>query len=229
MKVLVIAPHADDEILGVGGTISRLINEGADVYVAVITSFHEGLREYGSTGLARREAIGAHEFLGVKETILVRDIPAVKVDVTPHMQVNKAIRDLVVKTNPDVMFIPFAGDIHKDHRLIFESCMVAVRPNSDIFPARVYAYETLSETNWNAPYLSPPFTPNLFIDITDHLERKIQAFEKFNSQVRTFPHERSSEAIKILAKYRGATAGLQAAEAFVLIRGISKQNEELHI
>ena len=116
--------------------------------------------------------------------------------------------------------MPFPGDIHRDHQLVFEAAMVAARPAGPVYPLRILAYETLSETNWNAPFLTPAFTPNVFIDIAETLETKLAAFAAFASQVRAFPAERSVEALSALARLRGATVHRAAAEAFVLVREV---------
>ncbi|NTV73836.1 MAG: PIG-L family deacetylase, partial [Holophaga sp.] len=115
----------------------------------------------------------------------------------------------------------FPGDLHRDHQLVFHSALVAARPGSAGFPRRLYAYETLSETNWNAPQLTPGFIPNHFVDISGTLEDKLDAFALFRSQVRPPPHERSLETLRALAVLRGATVGLAAAEAFVTIRTVA--------
>jgi LmbE family N-acetylglucosaminyl deacetylase len=121
---------------------------------------------------------------------------------------------------PSVVYVPFAHDVHLDHQRVFLSAMVAVRPTSASAPRAVYAYETVSETNWNAPYLTAAFSPNVFVDIGDYLETKIEALQVFATQMRPFPSERSIEAIRALAMLRGATVTRTAAEAFVLIREI---------
>ena len=121
---------------------------------------------------------------------------------------------------PDVIFAPHLGDIHLDHQLSFLSTLVASRPHQSDYPATILAYETLSETNWNAPYLTPPFIPNVFVDITDTLDAKLAAFGKFPSQVKPAPHERSVETLRALATLRGGTIHRHAAEGFVLIRSV---------
>jgi len=138
-----------------------------------------------------------------------------------HRALNAMLLDAVRTLAPDELYLPFLGDVHRDHQLVFQSALVAARPCRPGFPRRLYAYETLSETNWNAPYLTPAFTPNHFVDITATLEDKLEAFALFRSQVRPRPHERSLEALRALATLRGATVGLGAAEAFVTIRTVA--------
>jgi LmbE family N-acetylglucosaminyl deacetylase len=148
------------------------------------------------------------------------EFPAAGLDTVPHGAVNAALDRLMVEIAPDTLFLPFNGDIHLDHQLIFSSSLVAARPNKATYPTRVCAYETLSETNWNAPYLTPSFLPTLYVDIAATLERKLDAMRAFASQLRPFPNERSLEALEALARLRGATVHRPAAEAFVVVREV---------
>lgn len=218
-RILVVAPHPDDEVLGVGGTIAKSVAAGDEVHVVIVTkgfppAFDE---EFIATG--RREAKDAHAKLGVTDTIFL-DLPAAALDSVGHRELNARLTEVIHHLRPGVLYIPFNGDIHADHQLIFQSCLVAARPNGGYTPRAIYAYEALSETNWNAPYLTPNFVPNVFVDISDHLDAKIEAMRTFASQIKPSPHERSAEAIVALATLRGATISRRAAEAFVLIREI---------
>lgn len=216
-KALVIAPHPDDEILGVGATMSKMVSAGNEVYVCVVTKGTEPKYSKESVLKTRKETIRAHEILGVTETFFL-DFPAAELDRVPEAELGKSISDLVQRIKPDVLFIPFSGDVHFDHQKVALACMVAARPHREFYPEKIYAYETLSETNWNAPYLAENFVPNVYVDITGFVESKIKAMKCFESQLYDFPHERSIESIEVLAKHRGCTINRPAAEAFVLIR-----------
>jgi len=218
--VLVIAPHPDDEILGCGGTIARLSAAGHDVHVAIATRGAPLRYSEEDVERVREEAAAAHALLGVARTHHL-DHPAAELDRVPHAELNAAMGALFATVKPDTVFLPFVGDIHLDHQLIFRSALVAARPNGWSYPARLYAYETLSETNWSAPYVEPGFAPSVFIDIHETLERKLDAFACYRSQCRVFPNERSPEALRALATLRGATVHRRAAEAFLLIREVS--------
>ena len=219
MNVLVIAPHGDDEVLGVGGTIARFANERATVTVAILTGgFPPDYEDEEEAGI-RREAVRAHEMLKVSETVYL-DFPAARLDTVAHRDLNKKLGDLYQRLNPEYVFVPFLGDVHLDHQAAFQSAMVMCRPNSGHRPRSVLAYETVSETNWNAPPLTPGFLPNTYIDISDYLETKLRAFEAYQSQVKSFPHERSLETLRALAMLRGSTVGFSAAEAFVALRNL---------
>lgn len=216
-RTLIIAPHPDDEVLGVGGTMARIAQSGQDVYVAVVTTGKPPAYDAESVARVRAEAAQAHKILGVKETRWL-DLPAAQLTEVANAQLNSAIRSVVVDVAPQTVFAPFPGDIHIDHQLVFLSTLVASRPHQAEFPKTLLAYETLSETNWNAPYITPPFVPNLFLDIETTLDKKLAAMRAFSSQLRAAPHERSLEALQALATLRGATVHRRAAEAFVLVR-----------
>ncbi|WBU56502.1 PIG-L deacetylase family protein [Paracoccus sediminicola] len=215
--VLVIAPHPDDEILGVGGTMARLSDAGAELHVAIVTTGRAPRFPEDQVAKVRAEAKAAHDSLGVTQTHYL-DCPAAELGEYAHTELNRAISAVVQQVDPRTIFAPHPGDIHLDHQLSFLSALVASRPHQPRYPARIFAYETLSETNWNAPYLTPGFLPNLFIDISDTLQRKLDAFAMFESQQKPAPHERSVEALKALATLRGATVHRHAAEGFVTIR-----------
>jgi LmbE family N-acetylglucosaminyl deacetylase len=218
-RVLVIAPHPDDEVLGCGGTIARLTDNGHEVFVAIVTQGRAPHFSAAAVAQVRDEAHAAHAMLGVAATHWL-DLPAAELDTIPHIDLNRALDEVVRAVMPDTLFLPFAGDIHLDHQLVFRSGLVSARPRSANYPALVLAYETLSETNWSAPCLAPAFTPNVSIDITGTLDRKLAAFGCYASQQTAFPHERSIEALRALAILRGATVHRRAAEAFLLIRGV---------
>lgn len=218
-RVLVVAPHPDDEVLGPGGTIARWAGEGAVVTVVIVTMATPPLYTDDHLRIGRAEAAAAQAVLGVSE-LLFLTLPAAGVDAVPHGEVNRQLGEVFAQLVPDVVLLPFVGDLHRDHQEIFHSGMVCSRPGRPGAPSVVYAYETLSETNWNAPFLTPGFTPNVFVDIGDHLETKLRAMSCYATQLQNPPHERSLESIQALATLRGATVGFRAAEAFVLLRQV---------
>ena len=212
-NIVVVAPHPDDEVLGAGGTIARLSAKGADVRVLIVTRGEDE----GLTKKNRSDALSAHRILGVKDTRFL-DFPAAGLDRVPHADLNRVLKEALNDWAPDILFLPFPGDIHRDHKAVFESSLVAVRPNKEKYPRLIACYETLSETFWNAPFSEPFFKPDIFFSIEGFLEIKIEAFEKFSLQIQTWPHERSRQGIENLARNRGGIVSLKAAEAFVLVR-----------
>jgi LmbE family N-acetylglucosaminyl deacetylase len=218
-KILVIAPHPDDEILGCGGTMIKNIKEGNEVYVCIVTKGYPPLFNAERTELNRKDTMACHKAIGVKETFYL-DFPSTQLETVPRFEFNGKILDVVRRLTPDEVYIPHWGDMQKDHQIVAEACMVAVRPKYMPQVKRVYGYETMSETAWNAPNIQNEFIPNVFVDISDTLEEKKMALSYFKLQVSDFPDARSLEAIEALAKYRGALMNLMAAEAFMLIREI---------
>lgn len=216
-KVLVFAPHPDDEILGCGGTMIKHIDAGEEVYVCIVTKGCLPLFPPEGTEKTRSEARACHQYIGVKKTFFL-DFPAVMIDKENRYEVNGKILDVVKEVQPDEVFIPHWGDMQKDHQIVADACMVALRPKYEPKVKRIYSYETMSETAWNAPNVQNEFIPNVFVDITDSLNRKIEALGFFKTQLSPFPDARSLESVEALAKYRGALMHFNAAEAFMLIR-----------
>ncbi len=213
----VVAPHPDDEILGCGGTISRLVESGTDVHAVIMTKGMPPLFDEQWVESVRTETLNAHRHLGIADTHFL-DLPAAQLDQVGQARVNAALGECLDGIAPDLLFVPFVGDIHLDHQVSFNAAMVWARPRSPSAPKMVLAYETLSETNWLAPGITPAFTPNCYIDIGDHIDRKIAAFEQFESQVQKSPDERSPETIRALATVRGSTVYHHSAEAFMIVR-----------
>ena len=219
MNVLVIAPHPDDEILGVGGTIAKRAMNGDDVYVCVVTKAGEPLFKDKLVEKGRAECRKADHYLGVKETFFL-DFPAVRLEEVARYKLNDELLKSVQRVRPEEVYIPHRGDMQLDHKMIVDAAMVALRPKYDYVVRRIYAYETLSETGWDIPNAVNDFIPTVYEDISDAVEKKRSAMKIFQSQLADFPAARSLGAIEALARYRGATVNVMAAEAFMLIREV---------
>lgn len=219
MKMLVIAPHPDDEMLGVGGTIIRNIAEGNEVYICIVTKGGPPLFPSDVVEKTRSEARTCHEAIGVKETIFL-NYPSVKLEKENRYEINGKILEIIQRIRPDEAFIPHRGDMQLDHQIVVDASMVALRPKYTHKVKRIYAYETLSETGWNIPTVQNDFIPNVYVDISAYLSQKLQAVKIYQSQLSEFPNPRSIEAVEALAKYRGCSVNVKAAEAFMLIRQI---------
>lgn len=213
MKVLVFAPHNDDEVLGVGGTIAKMVKEGHEVYVCEITSG----KNKDVVDMIKTEALKAHKILGVKETYFL-DLPVVELKHMAVAEINGKLLEIVKKLEPEVAFIPHKGDMHRDHYEVAMAAMVALRPIESPWLKAVYSYETLSETEWNIPSTDNLFIPNVWVDISGFIDKKIEAMKCYKSQLQQFPNPRSLEAIEALSRYRGSTVCRGNAEAFMLIR-----------
>ncbi len=219
MKMLVIAPHPDDEIIGVGGTIAKRAKAGHEVYVCVVTKGQPPMFNPAYIEQGRNECRAADALLGVKETVFL-DFPAVMLETVPRYEFNGKLMGLIERIQPDEVYIPHRGDMQLDHQMVVDAAMVALRPKYLHKVSRVYAYETLSETGWNIPNVQNEFIPNVYEDISDFMEIKLQAMGLFQSQLSDFPAARSIGAMEALARYRGATVEIPAAEAFSLVREI---------
>jgi LmbE family N-acetylglucosaminyl deacetylase len=184
-----------------------------------VTKGYEPAFSSDSVERVRAELAEAHKILGVAQCHFL-DLPAAALDTLAGAELNAAIGELVQQIAPDTLFLPFLGDIHRDHQLIFTAGLVAARPRGSETPRRIYTYETLSETNWAAPGVTEAFIPNVYFDIGQTIERKLKAFARFESQVKPFPDERSLRTIEALATVRGSTVFLPCAEAFMLLREI---------
>jgi LmbE family N-acetylglucosaminyl deacetylase len=214
-RVVVIAPHPDDETLGAGGTIARFAAEGSEVSILIVSGHLPPLYEQEAFDTTRREAEEAMRGLGVKDLEFL-EIPATMVHVRPLAEVNGAITSFVRARNPEMVLLPFP-DRHIDHRVIFDASVVACRPLSPTAPRVVLAYETLSETHWNVPGVEPAFVPEIFVDISQHLGAKEQALRCYASQINEAP-SRSIDACRALARFRGSQNACEYAEAFKVVR-----------
>ena len=219
-RVLVVAPHPDDETLGVGGTIAKYSAQGDEVFVLMVSGHLPPIYSHKAYEETVSEAYSAFSVLGVKKSEFL-EIPATMIGDQPLHEVNGRISKVVNDFNPHIVLCPYP-DRHIDHRLVFDSVMVATRPvgvGKDI--EIVAAYETLSETHWNAPHIEPNFTPNWVVDISDHISKKLNALECYKSQISEFPGPRSIEAVEALAKFRGTQAGFGFGEGLHIVRMIN--------
>ena len=214
-KILILSPHADDEILGCGGIISKYSNMGIDVNVLVLTNANNGAPEiYKSIEIKkiRQESKLANDFIGTKK-LLFENLPGLTLNQYPLYKVSNLINKYINDIKPEVVFIPSSNDIHTDHKIIFNAAKVALRFNKKSNLKKILSYEVLSETEWNEEEKS--FNPNYFVKLKKKdINKKINAFLKYKSQVKKFPHPRSKEAILSLSKIRGSQVFTQYAEAF---------------
>lgn len=215
-----LAPHADDEVLGCGGVIARHVHDGDETAVAILTNAALGAPDKYSPAeimQLREEARSAHLVMGVHNT-LFEDLPAPRLDTVPMFRIVDTITRIIKRQQPHVVYIPHCDDLHLDHWAINRAAQVACRPRSGSTVRRLLAYETPSETEWGNVRPGEAFVPNWFVDISRFLEQKLRAMQCYASQLKSFPDPRSLEGIKALATWRGATAGFEAAESFMLIR-----------
>jgi LmbE family N-acetylglucosaminyl deacetylase len=217
-KILVIAPHPDDEVLGCGGTILKHARAGNDVYLCVATKAYTPDWTEDFISNRKREIEKSNEILGIKKTYFL-DFPTAKLDTISGKDINEAIGRVIKEVGPETIYIPHSGDLHSDHKIIFHSSLIAARPVYNESVKKILSYEALSETDWAAP--ENAFNPNIYVDISEMVDDKVRAMQAYQSEVKNYPHSRSLEMIKILAQKRGTEANLKFAEAFLLIREIN--------
>lgn len=224
-RILVIAAHPDDEVLGCGGTIARLTSEGASVSVLILANgltsridFDEKEKEQ-LLKTHHNRAIRAGKLLGASEVNL-SGYPDQMMDTVPLLEITHSIEKEIKRICPDTIFTHHGGDLNMDHVLTYRATLTATRPAPGCIVRKVYAYEVPSSTEWSFQRFEPRFEPNVFLDIANTMERKIEAMQIYESEARRWPHPRSPEALRTIAKKWGSVTGLEAVEAFQLIRHV---------
>lgn len=224
-RVLVVAAHPDDEVLGCGATMARLANEGHEVKIAImgegITSRSPEREQAAAMELAQlhKEARAAATKVGAKDVVLYK-LPDNRLDTVPLLDVVKLVEDLVEKFKPDAVYTHHPGDLNVDHGVVYRAVLTATRPMAGQPVRDVYAFEVPSSTEWAFQRLGQSFCPNVFVDVAATLEAKIDAMACYKTESRPFPHPRSPEALRAIAARWGSVVGCRAAEAFELVRSV---------
>lgn len=228
-RILVIAAHPDDEILGCGGVMARHSKNGDAVYSAILA---EGLTSRNSKRdvdlysedfkKLYKAAELANNIVGVKQLKLL-GFPDNRMDSLELLDIVKQVESLINEFKPNIIYTHHIGDVNIDHQMIHRAVVTAVRPiPGNHLVDEVLFFETASSTEWMTPGSSTPFTPNYYVSIEDTVQLKLQALEAYEYEMRDWPHARSIKALEYLAKWRGANIGVEAAEAFMLGRKIVK-------
>ena len=218
-RVLVIAAHPDDEVLGMGGTIALHTSQGDEVRVLVVTDGSSTQYPGDADTRARKEeeARRAARELGVEDYVHL-DHPDMRLDTLEHIEVNRIVEEHVRELGPEVVYA-VQPDVNVDHRVLFDSVAVATRPVPGQTVRRLLTYAPASSTEWT-PAAVNWFVPNWYVDVTKTIERKIAAFSYYETERREYPHPRSERAIRATAEFHGTTCGCEYAEPFVLVRGL---------
>jgi LmbE family N-acetylglucosaminyl deacetylase len=219
--------HPDDEVLGCGGTLARLTEEGAEVRILILgegVTSRQARRDARAVkrGLAalRRDAREVARLLGAQSSDIL-DFPDNRFDTLPLLDLVKAVERAVEAAAPDLVLTHFAGDLNVDHRLTCQAVLTACRPLPGAPAREILSCEVPSSTEWQTADACVPFAPQQFVVLTErHVATKVAAMEAYASERRPFPHPRSPEAVRALARWRGATAGVAFAEAFSLVRRV---------
>jgi LmbE family N-acetylglucosaminyl deacetylase len=226
MNVLVVAAHPDDEMLGCGGALARHSSEGDEVSILILA---EGVTSRDET---RDVASRVDELMELKRasreaaaivgagTPQFGGLPDNRLDTVPLLEVAKLVETAVSEFSPHVVYTHHGGDLNVDHRITHQAVMTACRPIEHSGVRNVYAFEVASSTEWSVPTVGSPFIPNHFVDIDTFLDVKVRALRCYEAEMRPFPHPRSYAHVENLARVRGASSGLKAAEGFMVMRQV---------
>lgn len=219
-NVLVVAPHPDDETLGCGGTLMNHISRGDTINWLIMTS-NEKSESYSEKEKQNQE-------MTIKK---VRDVYSFEevhqcpfktsyLDIVPKVEMINEMSEFINKIKPEILYLPFSNDAHSDHGEVFRASIAFTKSFRYPFIKKVRVYETLSETDFNVDPLKLSFKPNLFVDISKHLEKKIEIMRLYDDEISDHPFPRSEESIKSLAILRGSIAGCQYAESFISLKEV---------
>ncbi len=219
--VLVVAAHTDDEALGCGGTIAKHVAQGDSVYAVFLADGVTSRPNASEHELEERNAAAnkAHAILGIKQSYML-GFPDNRMDSVPLLDIVQKLEAVLTDVQPEVIYTHHYGDLNIDHRITHQAVMTACRPVPGTTVKQIYAYEVLSATEWNTPG-NVSFVPNVFVDITEHLETKIESLVAYELEMMAVPHSRSLANVNQLAKFRGNAVGYVAAESFMLVRILS--------
>jgi LmbE family N-acetylglucosaminyl deacetylase len=223
-RVLVVAAHPDDEVLGCGGTIARHADAGDQVQVLIVAEGATSRQQQRDRNQANDELSAlaqavqqAGAILGAQGVELL-DLPDNRLDSLDRLDLIKQIDQRIARHQPQVVYMHHAGDVNVDHRRLHEAVVTACRPTPGQQVLRLLSFEVASSSEWQPPGSAPAFQPNWFVDISAQWPRKREALAAYASEMRPWPHARSLEALEHLARWRGAQVGVEAAEAFCLLR-----------
>lgn len=223
--ILVVAAHPDDEVLGCGGSLARLANEGHTINILLLADGESSRqadvqdRDYELVSARNKAAEEACKIMGCK-SVNILNLPDNRLDGLERLDIIKQIEIFIERYRPSMVFTHHSGDVNIDHRIVHDAVVAACRPQPGHPVKEVLFFEVPSSTEWRPPGSDSSFNPNIFYDISETLENKLEALLAYESELRDFPHPRSLKAVRALAEWRGTTAGVEAAEAFVLGRKI---------
>lgn len=220
-KILVVAAHPDDEILGCGATVAKLVKEGYEVFTLIlgegITSrgnIKDRNKKKGELKKLKKQAYEANNIVGVKKVYLY-DFPDNRFDTVPLLDIIKVVENIKKYIKPAIIFTHYKNGLNIDHQITYRAVITATRPMFGESVKEIYSFEILSSTEWNYPL---GFSPDVFFDISNTLEYKLKAFRVYKSELRDFPHPRSLRGIQLNAEYWGMRVGFKYVEVFKSIR-----------
>ncbi len=222
-KVLIVAAHPDDEVLGCFGAVARLIKEGWEAYTLILGEGKTSRDEHrqchnrkDEIGALHNEIQNANDAIGVKK-VFIESFPDNRFDSVDLLDIIKVISKVKNEVEPDIIFTHYEHDLNIDHQITYKAVITATRPMQGECVKEIYSFEMLSSTEWNYPI---SFSPDTFFDISDTLKLKINAMNEYKSELCNFPHPRSLEGIELNAKYQGMRVGKENVEVFKSIRRV---------
>lgn len=228
-KIMIVAAHPDDELLGLGASMHKLINNlQVETHVVILGEGLTSRADKRDTENWKKE-LKIHQN-NIKEaqkcigyqTVNTYDFPDNRFDSVALLDLVKTVEKEKSEFQPEIIFTHHGGDLNIDHQKTFEAVMTACRPMKGELVRSIFTFETPSATEWSAPTQPSPFVPNVFIDVSEKdVEAKIDGMEKYQFEKRNYPHPRSPKSLRIRAQYRGLTVGCEFAEAFCLVRSVS--------
>jgi LmbE family N-acetylglucosaminyl deacetylase len=224
-KVLIVAAHPDDEILGCGGAMALHSDKGDKVHVIFMTN---GTTSRGAKNRLldeinqrKQSALDACNIVGAQHPIFL-DFPDNQMDACSMLEITQRLEDVINRIEPEIIYTHHSKDLNIDHQLTHQAVMTACRPQPNNFVYEIYSFEVLSSTGWGSSAVDNAFVPNTFIDLNKTWERKMKALHCYEYELRNFPHARSCKGVEALAIYRGVSIGVRHAEAFQLERRLIK-------
>ena len=220
-KILIVAAHPDDEVLGCFATVAKLINSGCEAYSLILSGGKTSRGETTSDELhvLKREMVKANHLIGVKK-VFCADFPDNSFDSVPILRIVKEIEKIKDLIKPDIIFTRHIGDLNIDHQITHKAVLTATRPMQDESVKVIYSMEIPSSTEWNAFTRETSFIPNVFFNVSDTIDKKVEAMGLYHSELREYPHPRSLRFIKESAQINGARVGIEYSENFMLVRSV---------
>jgi LmbE family N-acetylglucosaminyl deacetylase len=219
-RILIVAAHPDDEILGCGGTVARMVKEGCKAYTLILgggVASREGVKDKAAQiARLKKQAMAANKIIGVSESYFF-DFPDNKFDTAPLLDIVKAVEKIKNRVQPDIVFTHYMRDLNIDHRVAFQAAITATRPCPGEKVREIYSFAVPSSTEWNYPM---SFFPEAFFDVGDTMNLKLKAMAEYKGELEDFPHPRSLEGVRLNAQYWGSQVGLSHAEVFKVIRQV---------
>lgn len=220
-RVLVIAAHPDDELLGPGGTLARHTAAGDEVHAVILADGATSRYDEAMVGVLAESAERAGKVLGLS-SVRVHSFCDQRLDTVPVVELTHVVEEHADDVRPALVYTHFPGDANTDHGRVAQAAWIACRPYVVPDVRRFAVYETPSSTEWAWPLATSTFTPNLFVDVTSSLDTKLDAMSCYPSELRDYPHPRSLEALRERAAYWGSRIGVAAAEAFQILREVQR-------